>query len=64
MCRILAMYEGICDVYDPVLVACVFAPVPVRAGSDDCSDTVVLGVSEPSVHGHALRSGELPSSRR
>ena len=39
--------------------------VPVRGGSADRTDAVVLGVSEPPLHWHALSFGELvrPSAR-
>lgn len=33
--------------------------VPVRGGSADRSDAVVLGVSQPPLHRHALSFGEL-----
>lgn len=38
---------------------CFYASVRVRGGSADRSDVVVLGVSEPTVHWHALSFGEL-----
>lgn len=40
------------------LCVCFSHPVPVRGGCADRRDAVVLGVSEPSLHWHALSFGE------
>lgn len=41
------------------LTVCFCVSVPVRGGPADRSDAVVLGVSEPPLHWHALSFGEL-----
>lgn len=41
------------------LSVCFLVSVPVRSGSADRSDGVILGVSEPPLHWHALSFGEL-----
>lgn len=41
---------------------CFWVSVPVRGGPADRRDAVILGVSEPPLHRHALSSGELVAS--
>lgn len=54
LCAEVFTYRSICCVGD----LCFSVSVPVRGGPADRSDAVVLGVSEPPLHWHALSFGE------
>lgn len=55
---VLGIYISVSVMVSGVRV-CFCDSVPVRGGSADSSDIVILGVSEPSLHWHALSFGEL-----